>query len=86
MLERLKLRSRMERDLVKRDLRFLDRFAFFKTRYLPSAVVDRLCERGFLAKTGHGRPRMTPKGWFAVLGLLPERTEQKRFTSKRLVR
>jgi hypothetical protein len=28
MLEQPKLRSRVERDLVKRDLRFLDRFAF----------------------------------------------------------
>jgi hypothetical protein len=34
MLERPKFRSRVERDLVKRDLRFLDRFAFFKTRSL----------------------------------------------------
>jgi hypothetical protein len=86
MLERPKFRSRVERDLVKRDLRFLDRFAFFKTRYLPSAVVDRLCERGFLAKTDRGRPRMTLKGWFAVLGLLRERTEQKSLTPKRLAR
>lgn len=86
MLERPKLRSRVERDQVRRDLRFLDRFAFFKTRYLPSAVVDRLCERGFLAKTGRGRPRMTLKGWFAVLGLLRERAEQKHLTPKRLVR
>ena len=57
MLERPKLRSRMERDLVKRDLRFLDRFAFFKTRYLPSAVVDRAVRTRI---SGEDRPWASP--------------------------
>jgi len=61
------MRSRVERDLHWGDLSALSDFALFRNRYPPSIVVDRLCERGFLAKTGRGRPRMTPKGWIAVL-------------------
>ena len=60
------LRSWVERDLQVGDLRVLSNFAFRRT-HPPSAVVDRLCERGFLAKTERGRTRMTLKGWIAVL-------------------
>jgi hypothetical protein len=49
-------RSWVERDLQPGDLGFLGHFAFFKNRRPPSAVVDRLCERGFLAKTARGQP------------------------------
>ena len=52
------MRSRVERDLQRGDLRALSNFAFFRNRYPPSIVVNRLCERGFLAKTGRGRPRI----------------------------
>jgi hypothetical protein len=57
----------MERDLQRGDLTFLTNFAFFRNGRPPSAVVDRLRERGFLAKTARGRSRMTLKGWIAVL-------------------
>jgi hypothetical protein len=60
------MRSWVERDLQRGDLSFLRDFAFFRNRRPPSAVVDRLCERGFLAKTERGRTRMTTKGWIAV--------------------
>lgn len=59
-------RARVERDLQRGDLSFLSDFAFFRNRYPPSIVVDRLCERGFMAKTAHLRRRMTLKGWAAV--------------------
>jgi hypothetical protein len=61
------VRSWVERDLHRGDLRVLRAFAFFRNDRPPSIVVDRLCERGFLAQSGRGRPRMTLKGWFAVL-------------------
>ena len=67
MLQSSGMRSRVERDLHVGDLRVLCDFAFFRNDYPPSAVVDRLCERGFLAKTARSRPRMTLKGWIAVL-------------------
>jgi len=60
-------RSWVERDLQRGDLRFLIDFAFFRNRRPPSAVRDRLCERGFLAKTARGRSRMTFEGWVAIL-------------------
>ena len=59
------LRSWVERDLHTGDLRVLSNFAFRTTRP-PSAVVDQLCERGFLAKTERGHTWVTPKGWLAV--------------------
>jgi hypothetical protein len=49
------------------DLSILRDFALFRNRRPPSAVVDRLRERGFLAKTARGRNRMTLKGWLAIL-------------------
>ena len=49
-------RSWLERDLQRGDLSFLTDFAFFRNRSPPSAVVDRLRERGFLAETGEGAP------------------------------
>jgi hypothetical protein len=49
-------RSWVERDLQRGDLSFLTDFAFFRNRRPPSAVVDRLRERGFLAKTAHALP------------------------------
>ena len=55
----------MERDLHVGDLRILSDFAFRNDRP-PSLVVNRLCERGFLATTERGRTRMTLKGWAAV--------------------
>src|SRR5262245_65708031 len=60
-------RSWVERDLHVGDLRVLSDFAFFRNDRPPSAVVDRLCERGFLAKTARGRWRITLNGWIAVL-------------------
>jgi hypothetical protein len=60
-------RSWLERDLQRGDLSFLTDFAFFRNRRPPSIVVDRLSDRGFLAKTERGSPRMTPKGWIAIL-------------------
>ena len=58
----------MERDLRVGDLRVLSHVAFRKTARPASLVVDRLCERGFLAKTNRGRCcRMTLKGWTAIL-------------------
>jgi len=57
----------VERDLQRGDLSFLGDFALFRNRRPPSAVVDRLCERGFLAQTERGRRRMTLKGWVAIL-------------------
>jgi hypothetical protein len=38
-------RSWVQRDLQRGDLRVLSDFAFFRNRYPPSIVVDRLCER-----------------------------------------
>ena len=67
MLERTRARSWMHRDLHRGDLTILTNFAFFRNRYPPSIVADRLCEGGFLAKTTRGRFRMTPKGWMAIL-------------------
>jgi hypothetical protein len=61
------MRSRVERDLHVGDLRALNDFAFFRNDRPPSAVVYRLCQRGFLAKTASGRCRLTAKGWIAVL-------------------
>jgi hypothetical protein len=61
------MRSWVERGLQPGDLSFLMDFAFFRNRRPPSAVVDRLRERGFLAKTERGRTRMTLKGWVAIL-------------------
>jgi len=60
-------RSWLERDLQRGDLSFLTDFAFFRNRHPPSIVVDRLSERGFLAKTERGSSRMTLKGWIAIL-------------------
>ena len=67
MLRPSSMRSSLERDLHVGDLRALDDFAFFRNRHPPSIVVDRLCERGFLAKTERGRTRMTLNGWTAVV-------------------
>ena len=61
------MRSWVRRDLHRGDLGFLTDFAFFRNRRPPSAVVDRLCERGFMAKTERARSRMTLKGWVAIL-------------------
>ena len=60
-------RSWLERDLQRGDLSVLRDFALFRNRRPPSAVVDRLRERGFLAKTARGRNRMTLKGRLAIL-------------------
>jgi hypothetical protein len=60
------VRSWLERDLQRGDLSFLRDFAFFRNRRPPSAVVDRLCERGFMAKPDPGRRRMTLKGCIAI--------------------
>jgi len=60
-------RSWVQRDLQRGDLSLLTDFALFRNRRPPSAVVDRLCERGFMAKTARGRTRMTLKGWVAIL-------------------
>ena len=60
------MRSRVERDLQRGDLTCLTNFAFFRNRRPGSIIVDRLCERGFLAKTARGRTRMTLKGWIAT--------------------
>jgi hypothetical protein len=67
LLQSTLMRSRVERDLQLGDLRVLSDFAFFRNRYPPSIVVDRLCERAFVAKTARGRPRMTLKGWIALV-------------------
>jgi hypothetical protein len=56
-----------ELDLRPGDLSFLRDFAFFRNRYPPSAVVDRLCDHGLMAITARGRKRMTLKGWLAVV-------------------
>jgi hypothetical protein len=56
----------VKRDLHAGDLGFLKDFALFRNRP-PPAVVERLCERGFMAKTNGGRGRMTLKGWIAIL-------------------
>ena len=66
-LIRHRQRSWVERDLQRGDLGFLRDFAFFRNRCPPSAVVDRLRERGFLAKTERGRSRVTLNGWIAIL-------------------
>jgi len=60
------MRSRLERDLHRGDLRVLSSFAFFRNDRPPSAVVDRLCERGFLARTDRGRTHLTLKGSIAI--------------------
>jgi hypothetical protein len=56
-----------EEPLQRGDLSFLSDFAFFRNRYPPSIVVDRLCDHGLMAITARGRKRITLKGWFAVL-------------------
>ena len=53
----------VERDLQPGDASCLRDFAFFRNCCPASAVVDRLCERGFFAKTTRLRPRVTLKGW-----------------------
>ena len=60
-------RSWVERDLQGGDLSCLRDFALFRNRRPASAVIDRLCERGFMAKTARMRRRITLKGWIAVL-------------------
>jgi hypothetical protein len=60
------MRSWVERDLHRGDLSVLGDFASFGNRRPPSAIVDRLCERGFVTKTARGS-RMTLKGWIAIL-------------------
>src|SRR5262249_31234249 len=68
LLQSSLLCSRLERDLQVDDLRVLCDFAFFRNDRPPSAIVDRLCERGYVAKTTRGRARrMTLKGSVAVL-------------------
>ena len=59
-------RSWVERELQPGDLSCLRDFALFRNRRPASAVVDRLCERGFMAKTARMRGRMTLKGWIAI--------------------
>jgi hypothetical protein len=59
--------SRLKDGLHRGDLSFLIGFAFFRNRYPPSIVVDRLRDHGLMAITARGRKRMTLKGWFAVL-------------------
>ena len=61
------VRSKLERDLHVGDLRALCDVAFRRIDRPASLIVDRLCERGFLAKTARGRNRMTLKGWLAIL-------------------
>jgi hypothetical protein len=58
-------RSWVEHELQLGDLSCLRDFAFFVNRRPPSAVVDRLCDRGFMV-TNRGRRRMTLKGWVAI--------------------
>jgi len=53
-------------DLKRGDLSLLSDFAFFRNRYPPSIVVDRLCDHGLMAITRRGRKRMTLKGWIAI--------------------
>ena len=67
MSNRFFMRSWVERDLHRGDLSCLKDFALFRDRFPDYAVVDRLCERGFLAKTNHALIRMTLKGWIAIL-------------------
>jgi len=67
LLDSSRLRFRLERNLHRGDLSFLSDFAFFRNRYPPSVVVDRLCDHGLMAIGPRGRKRMTLKGWFAVL-------------------
>jgi hypothetical protein len=57
-------RAWVERDLKRGDLRTLSNFAFRRKGRPPSIVVNRLKERGFLAR---GSCRITLKGWIAVL-------------------
>ena len=57
----------VERDLERGDLTFLREFALFRNRRPPSAVIDRLRERGFLTKTARERTRITLKGWIERL-------------------
>jgi hypothetical protein len=61
------MRARLERDLARGDLRVLSDIAFGRVHGPDSDQVERLCERGFLAKTRKGRARMTLKGWIAIL-------------------
>jgi hypothetical protein len=67
MSNRFSTRSWVQRDLQRGDLTCLKDFALFRDRFPDYAVVDRLCERGFLAKTNRGRIRMTLKGWIVTL-------------------
>jgi hypothetical protein len=59
-------RSWLERGLQRGDLSFLRDFAFFRNRYPPSIVVDRLCDHALMATTAGGRKRMTLKGWITI--------------------
>jgi hypothetical protein len=62
------MRSRLERDLARGDLRALSNIAVGRSFDGPDlGQVERLCERGFLAMTRKGRSRMTLKGWIAIL-------------------
>jgi hypothetical protein len=56
-------RSWVERDLQGGDLSCLRDFALFRNRRPASAVIDRLCECRFMAKTARMRRRITLKGW-----------------------
>ena len=59
-------RSWVARELQPGDLSRLTDFALFRNRRPASVVVDRLCERGFMARTKRGRRRMILKGWMAI--------------------
>jgi hypothetical protein len=48
------VRSWVERDLQVGDLRILSNFALFRNACPPSAVVDRLCERGISSQDRSG--------------------------------
>ena len=62
------MRSRLERDLARGDLRALSNIAVGRSFDGPDlGQVERLCEREFLAMTRKGRSRMTLKGWIAIL-------------------
>ena len=60
-------RTWVERDLYFGDLRALSDVASRRTVRPASAIVDRLGKRGFLKRTARGSPRVTLKGWIAVL-------------------
>ena len=58
-------RTWVERDLYFGDLRALSDVASRRTVRPASAIVDRLGKRGL--RTARGSPRVTLKGWIAVL-------------------